>query len=263
MLNAPALPAIRAALARAPTSIVDRPVALDRELLAGTFGLRQAVRPTFYADVPVTAIVGLFHKAFAPDALTWRTLLDGVHGAGWGMDTLAYFESEIGDTHFPAPSAAYPLILRAYGGAVVCVNGMHRLVAGVCWLAAQQGPCAVLKKVELQNYAIKRSAVAVMADAMRRGERVDAAYNKDCQTVLIRVHTERDTRYWRVDGDTVEPVMVPGGWLDALRRRAGRPARVDVGLAWQPVSPTLIGALADDDWLRAQLDQPRYTEQPA
>jgi len=164
-----ALSAIRAALdpgtvQGAPTPIVDRPVVLDGELCAATEGLCTGEHRTLYADVPLSAIVGLFHNRFAPEATTWRELLAGLHGEGWGQETLAYFGSEIGDAHFPAPSAAYPLILRAYGGAVVCVKGMHRLVAGVCWLAARHGASAQFRKVELQYCGIKTAAVAAMVD---------------------------------------------------------------------------------------------------
>lgn len=266
-----ALSAIRAALdlgttrAALPVPIVDRPVVRDSEICAATFGLRRTPCRTLYADVPLGAIVALFHKNFAPKAHTWRELLGGLHGRGWGPETLAYFESEIGDAHFPAPSAAYPLILRAYGGAVVCVNGMHRLVAGVCWLAARHGAGAYLKKVELQCYGVKTAAVAVMVDAARRGERIQAAYTAECETVLLRTHAEERphrARYWRIAGETVLPVPAPGGGCDAWRRRVGFRARAELGLHWQPVSDTVLAALADDGWLTAQLEAPRYVDEP-
>ncbi|MCV9915009.1 hypothetical protein OIV57_23025 [Burkholderia pseudomallei] len=260
--DSPALQRIYDALDAAPSAIVDRPVALDRELTAATFGLRRNRENRIYADVPLTALVGLFHRTWAPDATTWRSLLDGLHGRGWGSDTLAYFESEIGDAHFPAPAAAYPLILRAYGGAVVCVNGMHRLVAGVCWLAAQQGVEARLRKVELQIYDVKRAAVTVMVDALGRGETVHAAINTDCETVLIRARSAGADRYWHVDGDQIEPIPAPGGRHDAWRRWLGQRARAEAGLTWQTVPPTVIAALADDGWLRAQRIAPRYVDSP-
>jgi hypothetical protein len=235
---------------------------------AVTEGLRTGEHRTLYADVPLSAIVGLFHKSFAPEAMTWRALLEGLHGQGWGPDTLAYFESEIGDAHFPAPSAAYPLILRAYGGAVVGVNGMHRLTAAVCWMAARDGAGAALKKVELQYCGIKPAAVSAMHDAARRGQRIDAAHTVHYETVLLRAYSpdaprfSRGARYWRVKGDSVSPTPAPGGWLDTWRRRAGYRPRAEAGLQWQSISATVLAALADDRWLRSQLERPRYDDVP-
>ena len=265
-----ALTAIRAGLAHAPASLIDRPVALDRDLIASTFGLSRyaafrkegsaSASCTLYLDVPVRSIVGLFHRSFAPDAHTWRELLGGLHGKGWGPETLRYFESELGDKHFPAPGAAYGLRLQAWGGALVCANGMHRLVAGACWLAARQGNDATFRKVRVAHYALLDSAVAVMTEARRRGEWVEAAYNRDCVTVAIRARTARRCRYWRVDGEAVVAIPAPGGWLDRIRQRAGLPARADRQLRWQPVPPAVIDALANDGWLRTQLDSPRYPD---
>ena len=58
----PALRCIYETLDAAPTMIVDRPVALDCELTAATFGLRRSRGNRIYADVPLTALVGLFHR---------------------------------------------------------------------------------------------------------------------------------------------------------------------------------------------------------
>lgn len=257
-----ALSAIRAAIdqgaTQAPTPLVNRPVLLDREFLSATFGLRTSARRTIYADVPLSAI----DKNFAPEATTWRGLLAGLYGQGWGPETLAYFESEIGDTHFPAPAAAYPLILRAYGGAVVGVNGMHRLVVAVCWLSARHGAHAVLKKVELEYYGIRAAAVDVMVDAARRGEPIEAVHNAACETVLLRVLAARGPRYWRVDGETVRCVERLSGWLDAARRLVGVRPRLEAALHWQPVSETVLTALADDQWIQSQLERPRYRAVP-
>jgi hypothetical protein len=268
-----ALSAIRAALdadtaqAATPTPIVDRPVVLDSEICAVTEGLRTGEHRTLYADVPLSAIVGLFHNSFAPEATTWRELLTGLHGEGWGRDTLAYFESEMGDAHFPAPGAAHPLILRAYGGAVVCVNGMHRLVAGVCRLAARQGASAQFRKVELQYCDIKTAAVAVMRDAARHGARIEAAHDARFETVLIRAEASRwphRARYWLIEGDSVSSaVRPPGTWLGRDRwRQAARHPQTNAGLRWQRVSDSVLAALANDGWLTAQLEAPRYPDAP-
>ncbi|KVN19061.1 MULTISPECIES: hypothetical protein [unclassified Burkholderia] len=266
-----ALTAIRAELARAPVPLIDRPVALSQELSASTIGLsryaafgREDSAPasrTLYLDVPVRNIVGLFHRSFAPDARTWRELLAGLHGDGWGPETLRYFESELGDEHFPAPGAAYGLRLQGWGAALVCSNGMHRLVAGACWLATRQGDEATFRKVRVDHFPLREQAVAVMTEAQRRGESVEALHNRDCVTVAIRTRTTKRYRYWRLDGEAAAEIPAPGGWLDRLRRRTGWPTRVDKW-HWQCVPPAVIDALGHDAWLREQLDNPRYPDAP-
>ncbi|KVP28920.1 hypothetical protein [Burkholderia ubonensis] len=266
-----ALTIIRAALDRASASLLDRPVALDRDLIASTFGLSRyaafrnegsaSASRTLYLDVPVRNIVGLFHRSFAPDARTWRELLAGLHGNGWGPETLRYFESELGDEHFPAPSTAYGLRLQGWGGALVCTNGMHRLVAGACWLATRQGDDATFRKVRVDYYALREQAVAVMTEAQRCGESVEALHNRDCVTVAIRTRTAKRFRYWRLDGEAAAEIPAPGGWSDRFRRCVGLPTRADK-LHWQPVPPAVIDALGHDAWLREQLDNPRYPDAP-
>ncbi|CAG9264495.1 conserved hypothetical protein [Burkholderia diffusa] len=258
-----ALTTIRAALVHAPASLVDRPVELRRDLIASTFGLSRyaASSRTLYLDVPVRSIVGIIHRNFAPDARTWRELLARLHGNGWGPETLRYLESELGDELFPAPAAGGGLRLQGWGGALVCTNGVHRLVAGACWLAARQGHDATFRKVRVKHFALREAAVAVMIEARRCGESVEALCNGDGVTVAIRTCTARRYRYWRLDGEAVAEVPAPGGWLERLRRRVGVQTRVD-RLAWEPVPPAVIDALADDGWLREQLDHPRYPEAP-
>ncbi len=261
-LAAPALPAIRAALPAAPAAIVDRPVAEKREIFAATEGLALRAFRTAYLDVPLVKLVALGHKNFAKDAKTWRSLLDGIHGVGWERDTLAYFESEIGTSSFPAPNAAYPLRFQAFGGALICVNGMHRLVAAVCWLAAKDGLDAKLRKVEVRYQPVNPAALAVITAALSAGARVDAARLEGSHTVLLRAHSSDGTRYWEAHGRRVTPTAGPGGWLGNVRRRFREPRLDEAGLKWQPVSAELAAALADTSWLRAQHRAPPYKERP-
>ncbi|RQV05703.1 hypothetical protein DF039_32485 [Burkholderia cenocepacia] len=80
------------ALDAAPAEYVDRPLALDRELIAATFELRRPWENRIYTDVPLTALFRL-------------------RGREWSNKTLIYFESEIGDAVFPAPAAPHPRVL--------------------------------------------------------------------------------------------------------------------------------------------------------
>ncbi|PMS15552.1 hypothetical protein C0Z18_26350 [Trinickia dabaoshanensis] len=72
-------------------------------------------------------------------------------------------------------------------------------------------------------------------------------------------------RYRFIEGDTVSvPVRPSGAWLgcDRWRQRACHP-HTKAGLRWQLVSDTVLAALADDRWLTAQLEAPRYVDVPA
>ncbi|WP_423395356.1 hypothetical protein [Burkholderia sp. LMG 21824] len=51
--------------------------------------------------------------------------------------------------------------------------------------------------------------VVVMVDAQDRGETVYAAFNVNCETVLIHARSERADRYWHVDSDQIVPIPAP------------------------------------------------------
>lgn len=262
-LGAPALPAIRAALSAAPAAIIDRPVAVHRDIYAATVGLALPASRTAYLDVPLTSIVGLIHKHFAPNATTWRSLLKGIHGVGWGWDMLDYLDSEYGDRPPPLDDAAGSLQLQAFGGALICTNGMHRLVAAVCWLAARYGDAAMLRKVPVRYQPANRAAVALMNAVLGAGARLDAARINSRRTVILRAQLSGRTRYWVAHGRHVTSIGAPGGWLGSLRRRFRGLQPDEGGLDWRPVSRELAAALADTGWLRAQHHAPRYTDRPA
>jgi hypothetical protein len=58
--------------------VLDIDVTLARDIRTAIEALADGtVRPMFL-DVPLTAVVALGHKHFAPEARTWRVLLQGV-----------------------------------------------------------------------------------------------------------------------------------------------------------------------------------------
>lgn len=150
MRKAPGLARIRAAVAQSACAVLDQPV-WKRTELGPLLDLLTVEGPTqrVYLDVPIAAVVALTHRNFS-SAVTWRGMLQDLHGFGWDERVIDYCESEIGHQSFPAPEAAYELKLTAYGGAVKCTNGVHRLVAAVNWLGATQGEHAVLRKVSVR-----------------------------------------------------------------------------------------------------------------
>ncbi|PCE30227.1 hypothetical protein BZL54_21275 [Burkholderia ubonensis subsp. mesacidophila] len=236
-------------------------MAVDQDLREVISLLEHGEYQAGYFDVPLTSIVALSHKNFATGATTWRELFDGLQCSDWDERALTYFESEIGATLFPSATARRTLDLSAYGGAVHCSNGNHRLVAAVVWLAARFGDTAVLRKVRVGYTTTHRPAVALIANAVRNGKRVDIA--SVGAGTLIRVSGPHTADFWLKTTDNLRPYPVRRGLAEWYRRRKNPAHDEEFGLRWLAVPPFLAVALADDDWLREQLDRPRYTNQPA
>ncbi|NTY41149.1 hypothetical protein [Burkholderia diffusa] len=243
------------------TAILDRPVAVDQDLREVISLLEHGEYQAGYFDVPLTSIVALSHKNFATGAMTWRELFDGLQCSDWDERALTYFESEIGATLFPSATARRTLDLSAHGGAVHCSNGNHRLVAAVVWLAARFGDSAVLRKVRVGYTTTHRPAVALIANAARNGKRVDIASVR--AGTLIRVSGPHSADFWLKTTNDLQPYPVRRGLAEWYRRRKNPAHDEEFRLRWLAVPPFLAVALADDDWLREQLDRPRYTDQPA
>ncbi|MGF7135303.1 hypothetical protein P3T40_006811 [Paraburkholderia sp. EB58] len=154
MLEARTMQRIKAAVGASADPVPDLHVFHRREVRAVN-ALCAGVQRRLFLDVPLRAIVALSHKNFAPDAHSWRALLDGVHGVGWEQSAIDWMESAIGISEFPADDALGSLRFQAAGGALRCSHGTHRLVAAVCWLAVKKGDEAtrsgseaVLRKVD-------------------------------------------------------------------------------------------------------------------
>ncbi len=242
--------------------VLDRPVAIEQNLREMVSLLTQGQYKAGYFDVPLTSIVALSHTNFADhDATTWRELFEGLHCSDWDERALTYFESAIGATHFPSATARSTLDLGAYGGAAHCSNGNHRLVAAVVWLAARFGDTAMLRKVRVGYKAAHRPAVELIAEAVRAGKRVDiASFKRD---TLIRVSRPHTADFWLKTDADLQPFPVRRGLAEWYRRRKNPAHEQEFGLRWLTVPSFLAIAMADDGWLREQIANPRYTDQPA
>ncbi|WP_157655433.1 hypothetical protein [Burkholderia ubonensis] len=257
---APIKAKIRLAAECSRTAILDRPVAVDQDLREVISLLEHGEYQAGYFDVPLTPIVALSHKNFATGATTWRELFDGLQCSDWDERALTYFESEIGATLFPSATARRTLDLSAYGGAVHCSNGNHRLVAAVVWLAARFGDTAVLRKVRVGYTTTHRPAVALIVNAVRNGKRVDIV--SVGAGTLIRVSGPHTADFWLKTTDNLRPYPVRRGLAEWYRRRKNPAHDEEFGLRWLAVPPFLAIALADDGWLREQLDRPRTPTNP-
>ncbi|MCI0152215.1 hypothetical protein KNO81_41135 [Paraburkholderia sediminicola] len=266
MLEARTMRRIRAAVATSADPVLDLHIFHRREVWA-VETLCTGTPHRLFLDVPLRAIVALDHKNFAPAAHSWRTLLDGVHGVGWEQSAIDWMESEIGTSPFAPDNAAGGLRLQAAGGALRCTNGMHRLVAAVCWLAATKGGDArrrgtevVLRQVDVRLRAIHAEAAELVVQAVDRGARVDVAGHEETGG-WIRVVERRSARFFDFDGARLKlrPAM---SLLDRIGQFRDPTDPTALRRTWQPVTSRLAAALRDDGWLRAQISAPRYADTP-
>ncbi|GAB6847576.1 hypothetical protein [Paraburkholderia kururiensis] len=259
LIAARAAARIKSAVASSREPALDLEVALSRDIRAAIEALAEkAVQPIFL-DVPLTAVVALGHKNFAPEARTWRVLLQGVHGVGWRDESIGWMESEIGLRWFPAEWAAEPLKMTGVGGALLCANGMHRLVGTVCWLATSQGSGAQLRKVAVCLRPLYPRVRRLLAGAHRRGARVDVALVDDTRAYLRVVLSKAVLLHVCEDGRVARVVLARTLWR---RIRRGQWQRKDsmklAGLSWQTLPPRIVAALADEAWVRTQFVAPKY-----
>jgi hypothetical protein len=246
--------------------VVSNPTLLDRPLLLGTdhdgfLGNLSVATENVYLDVPLRAIHATQHKLFGY-APTWRAALACLTGEDkshrkWDDRALAYFESEIGEQPFPCDAASSaPLDLEAWGGAVFCANGAQRLIASMGWIAAHKGEAGELRKVRVTHYRLNGEAVGLMAEAARR--KAEIRCGRVGGTWLLAIHSRSGLSFlarpktWLVENGTLASATAAQvddrfgrGTLDSL----------------QVLPPELAVAVADDGWLKRQLDlKPRRYE---
>ena len=263
MRKAPGLARIRAAVSESSCTVLDQSVWKRTELgpvldLLSTEGSTQRV----YIDVPIAAVVGLTHRNFSK-AMTWRGMLQDLHGFGWDERVIDYCESEIGHQSFPAPEAAYELKLAAYGGAVTCTNGVHRLVAAVNWLGATQGEHAVLRKVSVWYRPTDASLVSALRALEQQGARLRLGCARDDAGIrrmwFIESTTAHRVSYFHVTPGRCTPIQVGPRWVAKARAWAGLEAdAVRVVSEWFDIPPTVLDTVVKDAWIDAQIRAPRY-----
>lgn len=251
-------------------AVVANPVMLDRTLLNGShydtfLGGLNAGTMRLYLDVPVCRVLATQHKNFDSDASTWRAALGALKGENnshvkWDDRLLAYLESEIGEQVFPCDAASNTLLtLDAWGGAVFCSNGAHRLTAGMAWLAAKHGDAGLLRKVRVTHYRLNEGMLRLMADAARRGKSISFA-GPTWKGRLVRIRGKFLTKYWFVDKGSDRPRSIRLAELRGLFGVAEAPGeKVNDGfIDFWPFPAELALALPDDGWLQEQLKAERY-----
>lgn len=266
--KAPGLARIRAAVAQSACAVLDQPV-WKRTELGPLLDLLTVEGPTqrVYLDVPIAAVVALTHRNFS-SAVAWRGMLHDLHGFGWDERVIDYCESEIGHQSFPAPEAAYELKLTAYGGAVKCTNGVHRLVAAVNWLGATQGEHAVLRKVSVRYRPVDAAIVSVLRALQQQGARLcigEASDNAgDHRMWFIQATTARAVSYFHLTPGCCTPITVGPRWVSKARAWAGLEAdAVHFVSKWFFIPPAILDAIAQDAWIATQIGMPRHGAHPS
>lgn len=211
-----------------------------------------------FLNVPVSSIVAIGHKNSPLRGNKWRELIEGIIGDKWGDEVFDYFRSEIGQKEFPVPHSEprshRGLELAAVGGAVICSNGVHRLIAAVCSRLADTTDHAAfptLLKVDVsfrelhpavrQFFDDEKALDADLTIAPR-----DPLSRADC---VFRVRRQGTTRDFVFDGKVVVP-----------RDQHIAPLVSNEQRTWLPVPKRIAQALKHDSWLRHQ--HPVYTDVP-
>ncbi|MCO5396796.1 hypothetical protein [Ralstonia soli] len=264
MRKAPGLARIRAAVSESECPVLDQAVWKRTEL--GPFLDLLTTTERVYVDVPIAAVVGLTHRNFSK-ALTWRGMLQDLHGFGWDERVIDYCESEIGHQSFPAPEAAYELKLAAYGGAVTCTNGVHRLVAAVNWLGATQDEHAVMRKVSVWYRPADTSQVGALRALQQQGAQLRIGCARDDAGIrrmwFVEATTASNVSYFHLTPERCTPIKVGSRWAAKARAWAGLEAdAVHFVSEWFDIPPSILDVIANDAWIEAQLRAPRYEAPP-
>lgn len=269
------------AMAQAASPVLRYPVALNSDYGSVLELLFKRRRPTdIFSDIPLSAIIAVDHKNDAPSATNWEQLFGGLHATDWTPAQLAYMESEIGLQLFGPDTAHRTLDFSAYGGAVLCTNGQHRLVGAVCWLASRVEPgdsgspgnavdaAPGLRKGAVQRYTLAREVHAILAQAQRSGASVAVAQvpSHGAPTtgdfrLAVRERNASMLRTWTVTDGKVEEDAPPAspGLARFLPTPAGHIERVKPAETWLDVPQTLLDAILNDGWINGQRYEARVT----
>ncbi|WP_248071665.1 hypothetical protein [Ralstonia pseudosolanacearum] len=266
MRKALGLARIRAEVSQSTCPVLDQPVWKRTELGSVLDLLTTGPSQRVYLDVPIAAVVSLTHRNFSA-SLTWRGMLQDLHGFDWDERVIDYFESEIGHQSFPPIEAAYELRLEAYGGAVTCTNGVHRLVAAVNWLGATQGEQAALRKVSVRYRPADAAMVGSLRALQQEGARLCIGCARDDtgdrRMWFVQATTVRRVTYFRLTPGRCTPINVGSRWVAKARAWAGLDAdAVHFVPEWFFIPPAILDAMAHDTWIDTQIGAPRYEDHP-
>ncbi|WP_299194738.1 hypothetical protein [uncultured Amphritea sp.] len=222
----------------------------------------------FYANIPANSIVALNHKGFYSKNATWKEAVSGLTCENWQdidpqRSVYHYFENPIRDRRFPAGGGGI-LELKAYGGAVVCKIGNHRLTGGMAYLTNKSGNAAAFKEVQIEPQCVFKELVPVLRSALENGYTVyskthstqkDDKGNASVSIVKVVSQAGFEDRYVTYhggnvikDADHIKRLSVMGvARLLAWKLLLG-------GCTWKELPKEVLETMLDDKWLTAQFN---------
>jgi hypothetical protein len=259
MMIANPIKVIHESALRAPKGSLDTPI-YGRNLEDFSL-LHSKNENNIYIDVPVSKIHALGRNDFWKEGETWRMATHHLHGNGWDAGVFDYFVEPLKEKSFGQTGSVGPLDVTAIGGFFRCYCGNHRLVAGRAWLTERHGENAKFKAVKVTYFPLEESIRRyLVASAMKStGIRIASAdpyqaYGREHIDVLLDREDEPGTIYGRTPNGIIKLLEPTKGQTKHIFQRPSmlleEPRTVG---EWISISPAVIRALLDDQWIAEQL----------
>jgi len=168
--------------------VLDRKVYYD-DTVSTCYFCEHTIPVNKYVDIPIASI-DLVHRLVGESGSTWREHLEllrgGETGKAWSNSIFEYFDSEIKDKAFNQVGSRGALSFLINGGSVESVNGVHRLIAAVCWRAANNKNDLKQVKIEYKS-ELKPAFKSILETSIENNWLVMAEQypvdNKDCLAI--------------------------------------------------------------------------------
>lgn len=149
------------------------------------------------ADILISKIYGVQGGQSFTRGHTWEELFNTLHFQGWNetahdYSVIDYFDDEVYSTEFPAKGAKRYLEISVYGGAALCQNGQHRLVAGMIYLGSKYGELGRFKGVKTNHLSVEPSLKPILLEAHKSNATVSATL--DSPLVLNSRHPNKKVK---------------------------------------------------------------------
>ncbi|WGS60200.1 hypothetical protein [Vibrio lentus] len=261
-----AIDRIKKAALEAPSTFLDNPIHTEQELELSDFYDHNTMKEEDI-DIPVSNVIALFHRNFAKQDDSWRVGVQRLIGETWEDDVFHYFESEIRNTKFPPADSRDSLRVTAYGGALLCGNGNHRLLAAMAWMAHKYGDNAYLKQVRVTRYGLKKTIKRLFEEVAQYD--IDVAYYQ--MTDNERFHgfntysnftgifktkgIEKTQLFGFVDDNLVEIEPVKQPWFKKLlgQKLPCLYTTICDEVKFNDIPNEVVTALVDDGWINQSL----------
>lgn len=212
-----------------------------------------------YVDVPLKNVLSI--DRIGDTWLSGQSWIDvirkRIRGDDWTSNVFEYFEGDILDQDFPAPNSRRYLELTSYNGLTICVNGNHRLVAAMCWLATKFGDNYHLKKVRTNIIPFNKDRLLLFKSLCSNSNEIYL-----CRT--LSEHEQRklnsdhifnaDGRFFKIEND-IEEIKVKNDSIfynlfrsDSMIKENKEIKRILEQCNWLKIPPEVSNLLCKDQW---------------